>query len=188
MLLDIQQYKAVRDFYANKKTYQEKIVVEKTVGQAAVESQQKDPETRDPIELEREIHKDYEKNLSICIDSGIKNYDTDFFVVVLVKKERLLENVLRNLFLHRSTCPSPEYDQSVYKYHRTTGAIEFIWVVPSKETCEMFTLNALQIVGGERSLLTYVLDFSDGTLLRKSKELNGERMDTILPILNKGNA
>jgi len=55
-----------------------------------------------------------------------------FYVCVITKKERLMDNVLRNYFLARSTCPTPQYDQTVYKYHRDSGAIQFLWVLPSK--------------------------------------------------------
>lgn len=33
-----------------------------TVGKLATDLSKKEPDTRDPIELEREMHKDYEKN------------------------------------------------------------------------------------------------------------------------------
>jgi len=53
----------------------------KTVGAIASELQQKAPETRDPVEIQREIHKDYIDNLSIAVDRGLKSMKHDFFVV-----------------------------------------------------------------------------------------------------------
>lgn len=155
-----------------------------TVGKISSALLQKEAPTRDPIELEREMHKEYEKNIFECIDAGKKQYPHDFYVVVITKQERLMQNVFRNYFFSRSTCPTPEYDQTVYKYHRANDVIEFLWVIPDRETSFIFKDNALQIVPEERWLLQCVLDFADGTLFKVAKKLNGEQEDS--PLLEKG--
>jgi hypothetical protein len=149
-----------------------------TVGKISTDLLIKPLETTDPIEQTNEQLTDYDKNLSIAVDRGLKEYVGDFFLVVLTKKERLMQNVIRNYFFSRKTCPTPEYDQVVYHYHRTSGDIEFIWVVPSKDTCELFKDNMLKIVSHEQQLLKYVLSFYDGTLLDISKRYNGEKPDS----------
>jgi len=153
-----------------------------TVGKISTELLLKQPETTSPIEQTNEQLTDYEKNLFECIDKGLKEYYGDFFVVVLTKKERLMQNVIRNYFFCRKTCPSPEYDQVVYHYHRDADEAEFLWVVPSKDTCILFKDNMLQIAPEEQALLRFILDFYDETLLQWSKKLNGEQPDT--PLLN----
>lgn len=117
---------------------------------------------------------EYESNVLECVQSGKKIYPHDFYMVVETKKEPKLNNVLRNYFIHRSTCPTPTYDNVVYKYHRADDHIEFLWVLPSKDTCKMMLNMPLEIPAEERQLLQYVLEDSDGTLLRKCKTLNGE--------------
>ena len=146
-----------------------------TVGKIALELMQKTPDSRDPIELERELHKDYEKNIYECKDAGKKIYNGDFFITVVTKKEPLMENVLRNMFIHRSSCPTPDYDQTVYHYSRKDRVLFFLWVIPSKDTCLLFKDNALEIVASEKELLNYILDFDDGTLYRLAKKFNGEK-------------
>jgi hypothetical protein len=146
----------------------------KTVGTIAGELQQKAPESRDPIEIQREMLKDYEKNVVIAIERGLKTINKDFYIEVELKKEKLLENVLRNYFCERTTCPTPGHDQTVFKYNYNSGVVEHLWTVPDRDTCEIFYENALIIVPEERALLKFVLDFYDGTLLRKAKKLNGE--------------
>lgn len=146
-----------------------------TVGKISSDLLQKESPTRDPIELEREMHKDYEVNVWKCIERSRKDFHGDFYVVVVTKKERLMPNVLRNYFIGRSSCPTPEYDQTVYHYHKTDDHIEFLWVIPSKDTCELMRNNALQIADDEKRLLYYVLSFYDGSLLKKSKKLNREK-------------
>lgn len=156
----------------------------KTVGTSSSELSQKQPDTRDPIELQREIHKGYESNVIEAVDRGIKEIHGDFFVVVTTKKERLMQNVIRNYFSVRKTCPTPEYDQTVYQYFRKDDKLEFLWVLPSKDTCELLHLNMLGVSKEERDLLYFVLSFYDGSLLRKAKKLNGEESDS--PLLEDG--
>jgi len=161
------------------------MIKKKTIGANSVELSKKTPDTRDPIALEREINKDYEKNIFEAVERGLKEIhggsrDCNFFVVVTTKKERLMPNVIRNYFCTRKTCPTPEYDQTVYHYLRKDDKLEFLWVVPSKDTCELLHLNALMVTQNERELLYFVLSFYDGSLLRKAKKLNGEVPDSPL--------
>lgn len=160
----------------------------KAVGAYAAELQQKEQETRDPIEIQREVHKDYEKHFMEALDTGKKNYPGDFFIVVTTKMERLMQNVIRNYFFPRQSCPTPEYDQAVYRYDRQSEMVEFLWVLPAKDVCEHLRINALMVAPEERELLFFVLSFYDGTLMVKAKKLNNELADS--PLLNnkEGNA
>ena len=121
---------------------------------------------------------DYVNNVEKAVAEGKKNHDKDFYVVVLTKKERLMKNVLRNYFMTRNTCPTPEWDQTVYRYHN--GYIEYLWTVPAKDICAHLTYNALSVPQEEKQLLGFVLSFQDGSLLRLSKKLNGELDDSPL--------
>lgn len=146
----------------------------KTVGTAALESLQKDHETRDPIELQREIHKQYEDEIIAALERGKKQFVKDFYIIVLNKKERLLPNVIRSYYFPRASCPTPEYDQTVYRYQRHEDMLTFLWVIPSKDTCHLLRENALIVE--EKELLQCVLEFYDGTLDRRAASLNKERV------------
>ena len=52
----------------------------------------------DGLQLINFIQKEYLNNLLECVTSGRKKFNSDFFVVVLTKNERLLPNVFRNYF------------------------------------------------------------------------------------------
>lgn len=119
---------------------------------------------------------DYEKNIFKCIESHKAQYPRDFYVVVITKKEPLMQNVIRNYFLARSTCPTPDYDQTVYLYNKLRDDVEFLWTLPAKDICKDLITDALLIPDEEKELLGYVLSFSDGTLFRLAKRLNGEQM------------
>jgi hypothetical protein len=150
------------------------ISVKETVGAIAKKLLEKKHETYTAKELEHEMHQDYEKNIYDCIEINKPRYDGDFYVVVHTTKEPLMPNVIRNVFHATKMCPTPTYDQTVYKYFRRDDKVEFMWVVPAMDICEMFHDNILQIVPADRPLLKYVLDFYDGTLARTAIELNHE--------------
>jgi hypothetical protein len=150
-----------------------------TVGKLSSDLLLKNSEEVHVLDQTNEQLTDYEKNLFETVDTCLTKYFGNFYIVVLTKKERLMQNVIRNYFLGRKTCPTPEYDQVVYTYDRPSDSLDFLWVVPSKDTCELFKNNMLRIDHKEKELLGYVLDFYDGTLLNKSKKLNGEKQDTI---------
>lgn len=122
---------------------------------------------------------DWDKNIFECVDRFKAQFPFDFYIVVVTKKERLLENVLRNFFTGRISCPTPDYDQTVYRFDRKKDILEFLWVIPSKDTCLHLREHALQVPLEERQLLQFVLDFADGSLFRKAKELNGEEVSSI---------
>lgn len=159
------------------------LMTKETVGEVSSKLIQKEPETRSPIEQMRENLTDYENHFYLCLEDGKKKYPKDFFIVVLTKKERLMQNVIRNYFLSTSACPTPTYDQAVYHYDRLSESFEFLWVIPSKDTCELFRESALQIHPEEQELLKCVLDYYDGTLLKMAKKFNNEKIDS--PLLDK---
>jgi hypothetical protein len=156
-----------------------------TVGKISQELLQKDPETNSPVELEREMHEDYDKNIFECISEHKKMFPDDFFIVVITKNERLMPNVFRNFFTARLSCPTPDYDQTVYRYAKKENRIEFLWVIPSRDACFYLKENALSVSQKEKVLLNFVLDFADGTLFKLCKNFNGEKENS--PELEKGN-
>jgi hypothetical protein len=140
----------------------------------AAELANKEPYTRSARELEQEMHKDYVANIITCVEKHKSIFPHDFYIVVITSKEALMKNVIRNRFLARLSCPTPDYDNTVYKYHRKDDRIEFLWVVPSMECAEMLHDNVLEVIDDDKPLLKYVLDFYDGTLARLAIKLNKE--------------
>jgi hypothetical protein len=146
-----------------------------TIGKISSELLTKDSPTNSPIELEREMHTEYDANLLQCVQSSKSNYPSDFYVVVITKRERLMPNVFRNYFFARQTCPTPEWDQAVYRYRRSSDGIDFMWVIPSKETCAYLRAHALNVLPEERQLLNFVMQFENGSLFTVAKKLNNEQ-------------
>lgn len=165
----------------------------KTTGAIASELLSKHDQSLNPQEIQKAQEQEYLQNLEWSVRHAQKKVDCSsidghdackdraamegsFFVSVLLKKEKLLENVLRNYFIPTKTCPTPSYDQTLYRYDDQKESIEFVWVIPDKDTCEIFRENASIIVPEERGLLKCVLDFYDGVYFRMAKKFNGEKM------------
>ena len=155
----------------------------KTAGAASIEAKKNTPISQSPVDLEKEMHQDYVKNIMAQVEEGMKLYPEDFYIVVLTAADRLLDNVLKCKFLTRASCPTPDWDQAVYKFEKKQERILFLWVLPSQEACEHLTEYAKQVVPAERRLLDFVLKLNDGTLLKIAKHLNGEVEDS--PLLEK---
>lgn len=156
-----------------------------TVGKISSELKAKSSDnTHSAHEQMLEQLSEYDQNLMQCVEDAKKSKTGDFYVVVLTKKERLLENVLRNYFFSRNSCPTPDYDQAVYYYSAQEQELKFMWVVPSKDTCEYMRDNAKTIDPSEYQLLQFVLSFYDGYLLKLVKKLNSETDTTGQLILN----
>lgn len=148
---------------------------EKTVGQISTELKEDILDNTHTAEDQmREQLDKYEADIFKAIADAKKKFDTDFYIVALTKKERLMDNVIRIYFFARLSCPTPEYDQAVYFYDRKLDKVDFLWVVPSKHTCEMYKEDVLHVPPEEKQLLKYVLDFEDGTLLKYAKLRNNE--------------
>ena len=148
--------------------------MKKTVGAISAELALKDPISTDPVELQREMTENYLGDLLATVESFREKTNGDFFVVGITKNEKLMPNVFRNYFVPRYTCPTPDYDQAVYKFNAKDENIEFIWVIPSKDACIHLKENAMYVIDEEKQLLQYVFDFADGTLFELSKKLNNE--------------
>lgn len=148
-----------------------------TAGQASIEAA-KTGDNPDAVELTRDIDsgkatgKSWEEELETCVKRGKSRMDGDFFVVILTKKERLLQNVVRRYFIDRKSCPHPEYDQTVFRYVRNGDVLEYMWTIPDWQACEDLKANALVLSPELRDLHRMVMQFEDGSLKNEADRLN----------------
>ena len=161
------------------------------MGQIALEASASDSGLINPQEIQRAQEKEYIDNLVWCVKHARKEIDCstiaghnqckersalvgDFFIASLLKKEKLLHNVIRNYFVPTTTCPTPCHDQTVYKYNAAKGDIEYLWTVPDEQTALTLKENAAIVHPSEHQSLQMVLDYYNGNLMRICKKLNGE--------------
>jgi hypothetical protein len=102
-------------------------------------------------------------------------HNKDFYVVALIgfdlktKKEKLLA-------WPRFSCPTPVYDQHVFKYHHESTALEFLWSLPNKEKCAYYIKNYHKLLRDpdQQKQTTMCLMFDSGQLLEWVKKENKE--------------
>lgn len=150
----------------------------KTVGAYSLELSGKDPGTHSAVDQMKEQLTDYEKNIHECVQSNLGSFEGDFYIVCLIKKERLMQNVMRGYFFARQSCPTPDYDQIVYKYIKEDANLDFLWIVPDDWAVNFMKNNPSSVEPDKYKLLEFVLKFVDGSLLRMAKKLNKEKKDS----------
>ena len=156
-----------------------------TVGEESLKLHEKSIGEKGPdaVELQQEIHKgansekSYEEEVWDTVDRARKDTSIsgNFYIVVLVKKERHLQNVVRQLFFYRQSCPTPEYDQTVYRYHRKDDEIEFLWTIPNNAACMFLPQMGSDLPDDQKLLLEMVEAFHRGDLDKKARALNNEK-------------
>ena len=153
-----------------------------TVVKKALELQSKKDEKINPIDLQREIHKgsnskkSYIEKVQDCVKEGCKEREGDFYIVCLIKKERHLQNIIRPYIFHRKSCPSPDFDQTVYKFHRKDFKLEYLWCIPDRNTYINIILYKNVLPLEQNELIEHVLNFKSGKLDQLCAKLNGEKV------------
>jgi hypothetical protein len=167
----------------------------KTAGQISTELLEKQPEHDNHAEIIKAQEGDYIRALNWCVDHarGVvpcakecelvceaygKFKNEDFFVEVSSKQEKLMPNYIRNYFYARRSCPTPFYDQTVWKYDKDINGICYVWSVPDWESAMVYYKNAKIVDKEEYELLKFVIAFYDGSLYRLCRILNGEESAT----------
>jgi hypothetical protein len=102
-----------------------------------------------------------------------------FYICVTTKREYLVQNTIRNYFESKYDCPTPSFEQVVYKIHKDGTNISLLWVIPNKEACIYLTKNANNVEIEEKQLLEFVLRFNKGEFDQLAQKENGEIIEKI---------
>lgn len=140
-----------------------------TVGEEAYKRLLNPDSSQGIIDTQREIDKEYFTELESCVKSvkGKTGFEGDFFITILLKKERLMENVIRRYFIPRMSLPTPDYDQTVWRYN-SSGSLEFIWVIPDHNTCQEVFHHPEKVPNDEKQLAYMINSFMKGTLYHEA--------------------
>ncbi|MGD2065717.1 MAG: hypothetical protein PVI43_00925 [Candidatus Bathyarchaeota archaeon] len=114
--------------------YGQPIAKKPTVGEEAVKRMEK-PDKMEVGEVREGTTKDYMKELTACATRGLDeaNYTGDFYVIAMRKRERHMVNVLRTIYYHRQTKPSPMWDMDCWRVTQS-GDLFFCWSLPDMQT------------------------------------------------------
>ncbi len=156
----------------------------RTAGQVATDLMQRDV-YGDITAGERmqEMLSEYERGVIDAVNSGKNSYTgSDFFIVALTKREQLMQNIIRNYFIPRKSCPTPQYDQTVYRYVSKDDRLDMLWTLPSIAAIQNLLAHKHELDPSFFQLLQFVLDFLDGKLEKLAQVLNNEHIGTSNPI------
>ena len=150
-----------------------------------MELDNKKPDTNNLLEQMSQDLSEWDKIIKNCLEIGLKGLpNQDFYIVVLNKHEVIFGDrpVFHILPFVQPVCPSPEYDQTVLKYHKDSGTMEHIWTLPDQDTYNWYVDNTASVSQDRWPLLKFVLKDKAGDLLRQAKILNGESwLDEVRP-------
>lgn len=137
----------------------------KTVGEEAIIRLANPDDKQEVVETQREADKEYFPQMEICIQNH-SQWDKPYYIVVHQKKERLLENVIRRYFIGRQSMPTPQWDQTLWRYDPGTGNLRFIWTLPDENTAKWMAANPKELSENHHELVGFIMSFLNKTLYR----------------------
>lgn len=105
----------------------------------------------------------------------------DFYIVLVKNVDRVLGQPKFQCWARRS-CPTPVYKQDVFKYHHTSGELEFLWCIPSEIRYWHIIHNSPLYLDRHETkrLAQFVISMESGALLEWVKKENGELPDAVI--------
>jgi hypothetical protein len=113
----------------------------------------------------------------------------DFYICLTTTTEAVLRQPKTVVWARRS-CPTPVYKQSVWKYHNSTGNLEYLWTIPDALLYHHIIRNQDQYLRDKEcyQLAQFVILMESGELLEWIKRENGEKIDAVIFTDNKENS
>ncbi len=158
----------------------------KSYGQTVLEHQEKNLALEDdPREYARSRGKDLWATIKEVADKSSKNelyLNRDFYIVVIHNIERM-GGVARDRTFSRRSCPTPTYNQSVFKYNLFAD-IELLWSIPDMLRYHEILRNKVKYLADKfkRDRAKFVVLMESGELLEWVKKENGEKVDAVIKI------
>jgi len=147
----------------------------KTLGQLSLEQEKNRKDNTHTVKEQVEANlREYVPSILKTVEKGKKHFNDDFFVEILFVNNRLIEENQKIIAAARKTCPSPDYERGVYKYHKKDDRLEYLWVIPGVELCKELLSPSYIPVIGEDDLYKNVKDFFNGKLELRSKTENSK--------------
>jgi hypothetical protein len=139
----------------------------KTLGELALEMQQKSPDKVAVNDLGNEILKgeDVMKSIWECVRNGLKVFGIPVvFVELHMWMDRTIQQQPNIRKIPRASCPTPTYGQTVFKYDSRIDKMETLWSMPDRETSIAYLHNYKQVPDVEKTSLYTALNFYNGSL------------------------
>ncbi len=117
-------------------------------------------------EYRKELEGEYENGVRRAIDRGKTRFDGNFYVELVntIKRKYRKHGEIHPFFYDRKSCPTPMFDQVVYKYDSKKDTLDMLWCLPNKEESLNYYHNKDRVPVSEYSLLQQVMDYFDGSI------------------------
>jgi hypothetical protein len=118
------------------------------------------------------------KLYSVAHETAKQEYflNVDFFIVLVPTNERTAQMDPEDFYFVRRSCPTPAYNQNVFKYHVASGSLEFLWSIPRKARYWQLYANRNKYMTDPvmKSRTSFVVMMESGKLLEWVAKENGE--------------
>jgi hypothetical protein len=163
----------------------------KTVGEQVQENEARGLTLEDDVrEYTYVMGRDIMKEMRAFADSVSSSeafIGKDFYVVLVINADRMLHQPKFQFLPPRYSCPTPVYKQAVWKFHKNTKELEYLWNIPSKQRYEDILKNKQKYLEDPKwkKQAEIVLFMESGALLNWVKKECGELPDAIIRITPK---
>jgi hypothetical protein len=115
-------------------------------------------------------------------DKGCPLYANKNFYVVIMWQRRRVGWAIGYPVISRISCPTPTPQQTVFKYRRIVGDLQFLWTLPTQATIDDYVLNKSKWldVKDKADSCKFAVLYKEGKLLEWAKKENGELPDGII--------
>ncbi len=130
-----------------------------------------------------------ELNERAAHDAKLPYYENkDFYVVLALRKEHIGNNP-QFIIWTRLSCPTPTYNQNVFKYHHLSATLEYLWTIPTALTYWHLYKNSEKYLKDpqRRDVTRFVCLMESGELEKWVIKENGEKPDGAIIIKEKEN-
>ena len=138
----------------------------KTVGQESVDRLLQRDFTQTVRDTQVEVQRNYFDEIRKTIEQ-VPDWTEPFYISVLTRKDKLLENVVRFVYIPRQTLPTPHWDQTVWRYNPVSEDIEYIWTIPDKISANEMLQFPHEVKREEYQLFEFVKLHAAGMLYPK---------------------
>lgn len=119
------------------------------VGQAVLDIISKDQPTQTVGDTLEAMSPDFIKEFESTVENNKDKYKSPFYIFVLTKKEFYADNVVRNFFIARQTCPYavemmseyPNHVKTLYIVDSEKGRVSLAWSLPPWGDCMTIAKN-----------------------------------------------
>lgn len=157
----------------------------KTIGSQILEHDTKRLALEDDIiEYRKQMEPDILKklyNTAFAVKDNDLYRNKYFYVVMLTINDKVLRTP-RIVMLARRSCPTPVYNQAVWKFDHLTGTLEFLWSIPDSILYNHIIANPEKYINDKECSDTakFVILMESGDLLKWVKKENKEKRDAVI--------